>query len=848
MMRMNRKLEARLPRAAGMVGSLALAALLACVGVVRAQGSASEAATPAKPAGPAPIRPADLDYKVISAAVAKGVQALYRLEPTYTFLSAEQFHQYNQGARNASGNHALACWALLACGESYQNPSLYKRLNWVLASDSSYVYDRAIRVTMLNQLPNQRWFPWVNRDGIWLTAALTVEGNYSESWTGTPNTSGLGDNANGQYGVLGLWGAQRSGYSVDSKTWQRIDKYWRDAQEKSDGDRAAGWGVYSFAKPVAAGTPTFYSRISGPMTAGGVATLCLTERFLYGPSRIDPKQDNVSPQLRKGIRWLDEHFSLDDKDEAADRYYYMWTVQRVGEATGYRSFNGVDWFRDVTARILNEQQPDGLWQGDKGALLSTGFALLYLSKANQQPVCVGKIRFRANRDGKVDDNAWHNRPNDIWNFADYASDAYEVNTTWQIVRPTEPIYALLESPVLYMATNGVPALSDKEIQNLRDYVMAGGLLVCNPDAPGETVNGFREMARKILPNVEMKPLVKGHPFFDYYNVHQKLRFSTAIEVAHNGIRPMIVIFQSDLGRSLQVNDVAKGEGFAAISNLYLYATGMNPRRGRLETQFAVKKAATPSRSILAARIKHSGNFDPEPASLQQLQAHLANRFDVDLQVSTVAPSELSQHKIAFLTTLGEASLTEAEAASIRKWVEAGGTLWIDSAGGNAASHKGSLAFYSKIVPNILPAPLASDNPILSGKGLPGGFDNHYVKYRLFALREMGRINTPRLQAVELNGRPAVIYSGEDLTCGLAGLDHWGIFGYSPESSRQLAINGVLMALGNPAPNPANSVSFSTVAAARAAAMTAPPAGSPVNAESQPAPAPAPETPAPATQP
>ncbi|MCX5660391.1 MAG: DUF4159 domain-containing protein [Planctomycetota bacterium] len=806
------KPDARLLRAG--CAFVAVAMLLAFSAVARGQAPAgSAAATPAAPAappGPAPIRPSDLDYKVISAAVAKGVQGLYRLEPTYTFLSADAFHTFNQGARNASGNHSLACWALLAAGESYQNPSLYRRLNWVLTSDSSYTYDRAIRATMLNQLPSQRWFPWVNRDGVWLSAALTVEGNFSESWAGVPNVSSLGDNANGQYGVLGLWAAQRSGYSIDGKTWQKIDKYWREAQQKTAGEAAAGWGVYSFAKAVAAGTPTFYSRISGPMTAGGVATLCLTERFLYGPSRVDPKQDNVSPQLRKGIRWLDENFSLDDKDEAADRYYYMWTVQRVGEATGYRSFNPVDWFRDVPARILNEQQPDGLWQGDKGALLSTGFALLYLSKANQQPVCVGKIRFKASRDGQVTDDAWHNRPNDIWNFADYASDTYEVNTTWQIVRPTEPVYAMLESPVLYMATNGVPVLSEKEILNLREYVMAGGLIVCNP----------------------------GHPFYDFYNLHQHVRFNNVLEVAHNGIRPLMVIFQNDIGRSLQVNDVAKGEGFTALSNIYLYATGMNPRRGRLETQFAVKKPGTPSRSILCARIKHNGNFDPEPYALQQLSAHLANKFDVDLQVATVAPSELSQHKIAFLTTLGDGTLSDAEAASIRKWVEAGGTLWIDSAGGNAASHKNSLAFYSKIVPNIIPAPLSGDNPILSGKGLPGGFDNHHVKYRLFALREMGPINSARLQAVELNGRPAVVYSGEDLTCGLAGLDHWNIFGYSPESSRQLVINGVLMALGNAAPNPANSISFATVAAARAAAMAA-------GAQTQPAPAPEPPA---ATQP
>jgi hypothetical protein len=58
---------------------------------------------------------------------------------------------------------------------------------------------------------------------------------------------------------------------------------------------------------------------------------------------------------------------------------------------------------------------------------------------------------------------------------------------------------------------------------------------------------------------------------------------------------------------------------------------------------------------------------------------------------------------------------------------------------------------------------------------------------------MGQSSDPRLQAITFDGRAAVIYSPEDLTAAIAGCEHWGIFGYAPDSARQLTANGILQA-------------------------------------------------------
>ncbi len=384
------------------------------------------------------------------------------------------------------GNHALICWAMLAGGESFQDPRLFRRINWVLHSDTPYTFDRGLRMQMLAHMPYDRWKPWMHRDERWITNALSDKGNWPAEYTGGDSTE-WGDHANGAYGVLGLWGAQRAGLDIPLADWKRVDEHWRKTQEQTPGDEAAGWAVGMLNvnqgdddKPSGLGHD-FYSKISGPMTAAGVATLTLTERYIYGSERTDPTKQNVSTNLRKGIRWLDENFKLHTDDPAADWYYYMWTIQRVGQATGYRTFNGVDWFRDVTAEMLNRQQESGLWAdptGQQGPLVSTGFALLYLSNS-YAPIAISKVRF---------DGQWNNRPHDLWNFVDYASDQYEVDTSWQIVELDEPVYQLIESPILYLATDKGFELSDKETDHLRDYLDAGGLLVAQP-RPGQCGNG-----------------------------------------------------------------------------------------------------------------------------------------------------------------------------------------------------------------------------------------------------------------------------------------------------------------------------------------------------------------------
>ncbi len=302
---------------------------------------------------------------------------------------------------------------------------------------------------------------------------------------------------------------------------------------------------------------------------------------------------------------------------------------------------------------------------------------------------------------------------------------------------------------------------------------------------------FRQLIERLYPDRELKDVPDDHPI---YNLHQKLNPGVRIRMIDNGIRPLIIWFTKDIGGALQANDIGRRGSFTALNNLYLYTVGLNPRRTRLQRDYIVpEQTENLPRKVQVARLKHNGAYNPEPAALPQLKALLARDHATQMNIDTIDPTELSTQRIAFLTTLGEAKLTDQQAQAIRQWLERGGTLWLDAAGGSEKAARNAQELLKQIMPKgaSAPMPLSSSSPIISGKGLKDGYDNHRIEFRYFALREMGPVMTPRLQAVRINDRPAIIFSPEDITAGLAGIEDWGIFGYTIPSARHLVVNSIL---------------------------------------------------------
>mgnify|MGYP002879049245 CR=1 FL=1 len=232
--------------------------------------------------------------------------------------------------------------------------------------------------------------------------------------------------------------------------------------DTTDSARDGSWGR------VSAAAKEGEKKADPVMTAAGVAALTVTQQYLAETVSGYRRSDEDLKARNAGLEWLDQHFQLNDPAvEEADWYYYMWIIQQVGFASGYRTFNGVDWNTEVTREILNRQLPDGTWGGEQGKTVSTAFAMLYLSQANAA-VGAAKLQYAG---------AWNDEPDDLLNFARYASNRYESPIIWQVVDANLTGGELLESPMLYLSASDQFTFTPEQFAHLRNYVEGGGMFI-----------------------------------------------------------------------------------------------------------------------------------------------------------------------------------------------------------------------------------------------------------------------------------------------------------------------------------------------------------------------------------
>lgn len=683
------------------------------------------------------------------------------------------------------GYSAIATYALLAAGESRNDPRMAKAIAFLKQADLKGTYAVGLRCQVWLLLPGDREIkPFIRRDAETLLAGMQTRGPHAGMYgyiAGAPDSHW--DHSVSQYGVLGLWALEQAGYDVSSNVWHMIDQTWRNDQH-ADG----GW-AYSDApdspdrqKP----TPS--------MTAAGVSTLFIAQDYLPGDPgacRANPTNDSTE----RGLLWMDAHV---DAALNVHNLYTMYGVERIGVASGRKYFATRAWYEQGADGLVNAQSHDGNW----GSISDTCFALLFLVRG-RAPVMMNKLQFEVQGvGGEKFEGPWNERPRDVANFARWMSHNLERDLNWQIVNLKVSAEDLADAPILYIAGSEELRLPDEAVDRLRQYVEGGGLILGNADcAKKPFADSFLALGKRMFPVYPFRELESTHPIYTSEQFPARTWKERPLVLSlGNGIREMMMLApDADIGRAWQLRrEQGHEEAYQLGSDIFVYAIDKKNLRFKDENRAIVTNPKlVGGHPLRLARLQIGQNWDPEPGGWRRMAGLLHNDFGIDLTVEPLRPGAqpLIGYKIAHLTGTTPFELTATQRKALTDFVSSGGTLVIDAAGGSAAFSDAAEKELAQMFPDAakqLAAPLPPFSALYTLPQAP----IQQVTYRSFIRKSLGGdTKSPRLRGITIGNRVAVFFSKEDLTGGIVGEPVDGVRGYSPESATDIMRNIILYASG-----------------------------------------------------
>jgi len=268
----------------------------------------------------------------------------------------------------------------------------------------------------------------------------------------------------------------------------------------------------------------------------------------------------------------------------------------------------------------------------------------------------------------------------------------------------------------------------------------------------------------------------------------------------NGARILMLLYASgDPAKYWELHMVSGHEELTqSMADILTYAISRDDIHFKGQTHLVkADEAIKDEKQLKLARLKYTGNWDPEPGAWRRMAAILHNEQKISLLIEPVTLGEnkldAAMYPLAHLTGTAAMKFPEPALAEIKKYVEAGGTLLIDSCGGGTA-------FRADLEPAIAKLFGKTEIPVLATANALFTTDPKItdVSYRPFARKTLGQqTNTPLLRGLDMDKRTAVYFSREDLSAGMVGQSVDGIIGYSPATTRQL-IQHLLMTLASKA--------------------------------------------------
>ena len=692
--------------------------------------------------------------------------------------------------RHAGGVEALVLLTAQAAGEDLSQPVLTAALRALAKEDPQTTYVRAMRVMVYARLDPAQYAPALQKDVTVLSNLQMPNGGwgYGPDHPTTKLRQDWTDSSNTQMAVLALADAAEAGATVKGELWTRARDFW-DKSQNSDG----GWGYEPPGKNIIRLRGTSH----GSMTTAGLACYAAIGSQLAAGS-ADPKAFSSAPVLR-GLDWLGKNFAIANMPGWAWSkteewvYFYHWKLARAATAWGLRTCGTHDWYAEMAEFLLARQRGDGGWAEPalhasaeaKSDVVRTCFALLALLRGG------GGVALNRLSGAGLDQD----HPLDAAHFAAWMSAGQGQPIAWQSVTATDSPGVLAEAPVLYIPAAAQTDFASLPAGALGEYVLHGGTVLVSADAASAAK--AQAFFTTLLGKYEMTaaPLDDAHPL---WSLHYKVQDKPAGVIAIGDSARVRVLIVGGLAGAWHRNAQVKSRGLFELAGNLVHYSAARPLPGRLAGRKPPPpKRPAPAKGVVIARVKHAGGWSACPLALGRLSDVLADALSFG--VLEAPPVDLAQDvpdnvSVLWMTGSGDPGLTADKIARLKKFLQRGGTMFVDSAvGAKPFADAMDAALKSAFADAYRELPPA--HPLLTGSlGGGAGCDIREVSYSPEAERLLGRTKALKLHGVEMEGRAAVIFSKIGVTCGLDGVPIYGAVSLARDDARRLAANVVLYAM------------------------------------------------------
>jgi len=344
---------------------------------------------------------AQLDQDAINTAVERGVASLRK-----DLLGTGQRETFS-----ASGQSVLAAYAMLKGGAKREDRAVAGVLGALLKrfkggnykKDSHSIYGAGCEL-MLLEAARKKGKPDQYRKEMQMVVDFIVDNQATDGYWNYLGGDPHGDTSVTQYAVLGLWAAERAGIEVPRQTFEK----------------AAAWLIANQGR-----TGGFHYRPQRErrgetlsMTVAGTSTLLVALRYLYPNHSLKMKKQpskkktggivevvdldtvvtkdkqgrkivkttykssiplsRILGAARLGLGWIAARYAPQNEEWPL---YTLYGVERLAALANTPTFGTHNWYAEGAAYLLKNQANDGSWRGKRAGMVSTSFAVLFLTRA-----------------------------------------------------------------------------------------------------------------------------------------------------------------------------------------------------------------------------------------------------------------------------------------------------------------------------------------------------------------------------------------------------------------------------------------------------------------------------------